>query len=164
MTTGGKFLFTGAALQKLNHIKFSGEIMVALLSNGSFVRITANVVTLLFALFIILQILIGVGILPVSIVWGGRQTELTPVLQIASFVAVAVLALFIYIIRYRAGLVGTLPPPIWVRVTAWGVTGYMALNTLGNLASVSNVEKLLFSPITLALTVACLIVSLSNVN
>ncbi len=137
---------------------------MALLSNSSFVQTTANVVTILFALFIILQILIGVGILPVSIVWGGRQTELTPALRIASFVAVAVLALFIYIIRYRAGLVGTLPPPTWVRITAWGVTGYMALYTLGNLASASNVEKLLFSPMTLVLTVASLIVSLSNVN
>ena len=96
--------------------------------------------------------------------WGGRQAELTPTLRIASLVAVVVLGFFIYIIRYRAGLVGAVPTPKWVRVTAWIVTGYMALNTLGNLASLSNVERFLFSPITLALTVASLLVAASRSN
>ncbi|KAA3659107.1 MAG: hypothetical protein DWQ04_23255 [Chloroflexi bacterium] len=134
------------------------------LSKTDFVQTTANIATALFALFIGVQLLLAAGILPVSMFWGGRQTELTPALRIGSLVAVMVLGFFIYIIRYRAGLVGAMPTPTWVRVSAWIVTGYMAVNTLGNLASLSNVERFLFSPLALVLTVASLLVAASRLN
>lgn len=137
---------------------------MALFSNISVVPLAANIATLLFAVMIIVQILIGIGVLPITIVWGGRKTELTPALRMASFAAVAVLALFIYTIRYRAGLWGSTPIPTIIRFGAWGVTAYMALNTVGNVLSTSKTEKFLFGAITLVLTVACLIVSLSPVN
>lgn len=137
---------------------------MALFSNISVVPLAANIATLLFAVMIIVQILIGIGVLPITIVWGGRKTELTPALRMASFAAVAVLALFIYTIRYRAGLWGSTPIPNIIRFGAWGVTAYMALNTVGNVLSTSKTEKFLFGAITLVLTVACLIVSLSPVN
>jgi hypothetical protein len=38
----------------------------------------------------------------------------------------------------------------------------MAFNTLGNIASSSKMEKLIFAPVTVLLTLACLIVSASN--
>lgn len=60
--------------------------------------------------------------MPIAIAWGGRKTELTPALRMASFAAVAVLALFIYIIRYRAELWGSIPIPNIIRFGAWGVT------------------------------------------
>ncbi|GAB4448368.1 MAG: hypothetical protein Kow0031_30920 [Anaerolineae bacterium] len=134
-----------------------------LFSNTVLVQAAANIATLLFTVMIIVQILVGAGLLPVSILWGGRQTELTPALRVASFAAVALLALFIYLIRYRAGLAGNSPVLNIIWFGAWGVTAYMALNTLGNLASVNNTEKFLFGAITFALTVTCLIVSLSPI-
>lgn len=134
------------------------------LSKTDFVQTTANIATALFAFFLGVQLLLAAGILPVSMFWGGRLTELTPALRIGSLVAVVVLGFFIYIIRYRAGLVGAVPTPTWVRVSAWIVTGYMAVNMLGNLASVSNVERFLFSPITLVLTVASLLIAASRLN
>ena len=134
------------------------------LSNATFVETAGNTATVLFAIFIGIQLLLATGILPVSIAWGGRQTELTPALRVASIVAVFIVGAFIYIIRYRAGLIGTVPAPTAIWVMAWVVTAFMALNTVGNFASVNNTEKLLFGPITIAITVACLIVSASRVN
>ena len=130
----------------------------------TFVYTAANVTTSLFVVLVVVQILIGVGILPISIVWGGRQTELTPALRIASVVAAIILGGFIYIIRYRAGLVGngSIPNVIWLG--SWVVTAYMALNTVGNLASVSNTERWLFGPMTFVLTISCLIISASSVT
>jgi hypothetical protein len=134
------------------------------LSNAAFVEIAGNTATVLFAIFIGIQLLLAAGILPVSIAWGGRQTELTPALRVASIVAVFVLGAFIYIIRYRAGLIGSTPAPTAIRLMAWVVTAFMAFNAVGNFASVNSTEKLLFGPITIVITIACLIVSASRVN
>jgi hypothetical protein len=89
---------------------------------------------------------------------------LTPSLRVGSLVAALVLGVFAYIIRYRAGLVGSVPQPTVIRIAAWAVTGYLALNTLGNFASVSPVEKFLFGPLTILMTAACLIVAASQTN
>lgn len=134
------------------------------LSKSSTVQLSANIATVLFAFFIGVQLLVAIGIIPISILWGGRQTELTKALQITSMVAALVLGAFIYVIRYRAGLLGGVPQPTVIRVAAWVVTAYLALNTLGNFASVSPVEKFLFGPLTILMTAACLIVAASQTN
>lgn len=74
------------------------------------------------------------------------------------------LAAFIYIIRYRAGLVGSVPSPTVVHIPSWVVTGFMILNTLGNFASVSPVERYLFGPMTIVMAAAYLIVAASPTN
>ncbi|MCB8975935.1 MAG: hypothetical protein H6657_00720 [Ardenticatenaceae bacterium] len=132
------------------------------LSKPNFVQFSANIATALFAVFIVVHISAAAGIFPVSMLWGGRQTELTLTIRLTSVVAVVLLGAFIYIIRYRAGLVGSMPPPTAVRIAAWVVTGYLALNTLGNFASASSVERFLFGPLTILMTAVCLIVASSN--
>jgi hypothetical protein len=138
--------------------------MLTYLSQPNVVKAAANLSTLLFSIFIGAQLLLAAGVLPITMFWGGRQTELTPVLRVASLVSAAALILFIYIIRYRAGLAGSPPIPRWIRAGAWVVTGYMVLNMVGNFASTSSVERMLFGPLTLLLAIACLIVALSPVD
>jgi hypothetical protein len=75
-----------------------------LLSNPVFIQTVANISTILFTVVIVIQLLLALGILPVS----------------------------------------------------------MAFNTLGNIASSSKMEKLIFTPVTVLLTLTCLIVSASN--
>ena len=137
---------------------------MSLLQKENFVQGVANLVTVLFALVIVLQLLLASGLLSASIAWGGRQTEATAGLQIANLVAVVVLGSFIYIIRYRAGLVGRSPMPKGIRIGSWVVAGFMVLNTLGNLASVNAVEKFLFAPLTLVLAIACFVIAASKVG
>jgi hypothetical protein len=137
---------------------------MTLLANDKFPKLAANLATILFGLFMGAQLLLAVGILPISMAWGGRQTELTLGLRVASVAAILVLGGFIYIIRYRAGLLGSLPAPRSIRLLAWVVTGFMALNTLGNFASLSSAERLLFGPVTLMIAAACLIVAASRTN
>lgn len=134
------------------------------LSKPDFVQLSANIATALFAIFIVVQLLAAAGVFPVSMLWGGRQTELTVTMRITSVVAAVILGAFIYIIRYRAGLIGGVPAPTAVRIAAWVVTGYMALNTVGNFASVSAVERFVFGPMTIVMAVACLIVAASPTN
>lgn len=135
---------------------------MAWLSNPTFIQSVANIATLLFAGMMVLQILLALGVLPVSMAWGGRQSQLTPALRAASLATVVLFGAFIYVIRYRAGLLGEMPIPAVIQIFSWVITAWMALNTLGNLASASKTEKLIFTPLTIVLTIACWIVSASN--
>jgi hypothetical protein len=135
---------------------------MSLLSNTKLIHTTANIATFLFAVVIVLQILLAAGILPISMAWGGQQSQLTASLRIASIIAAVLLGAFIYVIRYRAGLVGNTPIPVFILVVSWIITAFLAINTLGNITSLSTNEKLLFGPVTFILTVACLLVSASR--
>lgn len=132
------------------------------LSNGSVVHIAANVATVLFVVTIILQLLLAAGILPISMAWGGRYSVLTMTLRLASMAAVAILVFFAYVIRRRAGLLGTETIPTTIIILSWFITAFMALNTIGNLASQSIGEKNLFTPISFFLAMSCFVVSSSR--
>jgi hypothetical protein len=127
-----------------------------------------NLATVLFAVVIVLQLLLAAGILPITMAWGGGQSELTPGLRLASLGAVVILAGFAYVIRRRAGLLregspAAGQPSALIKVLSWVVvTAFLVLNTLGNLASPSMAETLVFGAITIVLVVACAIVSLSK--
>ena len=125
-------------------------------------RITGNIATLVFLAVIVLQLLLALGILPVTISWGGSQTVLTPSLRLAHVLAVLLLAGFAYVIRRRAGLVAQAHPSHLIKILAWVITGFLILNTLGNFASSSTAEKLVFGSLTLVLVIACLLVSVSK--
>jgi hypothetical protein len=124
-------------------------------------RAAANVATAAFALGMLLQLLLAAGVVPITMAWGGSQTELTPGLRLASLAAVVILGLSAYVIRRRAGLMGGRPGTV-IKVLAWVITAYMALNILANFASRSPFERLLFGPLTVVLAAACLVVALSR--
>jgi hypothetical protein len=125
-------------------------------------KISGNAATVLYALTIILQLLLASGILPITMAWGGREPVLTTNLRIASLASAALLFFFIYVIRRRAGLVGDAPIPLIIKILAWLITAFSAINLLGILASLSIGEKVLFGPISFLLLVSCILVSLSE--
>jgi hypothetical protein len=135
---------------------------MSILANRPVVRLMGNLSTALFAVVIVLQLLLAAGILPITMAWGGTQSELTLGLRLSSLGAVVILAGFAYVIRRRAGLLGQGPPSTLIKILAWLVTAFLALNTLGNLTSSSLAEKLVFGTITVLLVVACAVVSLSR--
>ncbi len=127
-------------------------------------RIAGNVATFGFLVAICLQILLALGIVPITMAWGGTQPVLTGSLRIASVLAAAMLALFAYIIRRRAGLAASARPSRLINILAWVITCYLALNTLGNFASSSTAEAIVFGPLSLLSALACLLVSLSRID
>lgn len=125
-------------------------------------RIAANVATIAMSLAVLLQLLLALGILPVTMAWGGSQDTLTPFLRLAHLAAAAILVGFAYVIRRRAGLVGSASITSLIKVMSWVIPVFLFLNTLGNLASLSLAEKIVFAPITLVAGCASLIVALSK--
>ena len=126
-------------------------------------RITGSIATLGFLAVIVLQLLLALGILPVTMAWGGSQTVLTPSLRLAHVLSALLITGFAYVIRRRAGLLADAPRPSrLIKILAWIITGFMILNTLANFASSSTAEKLVFGSLTLVLVIACLLVSVSK--
>jgi hypothetical protein len=80
-------------------------------------------------------------------VWGGTQDRVLPtgMRVIAGGSAVVLIGMASVVVR-RAGLIGR--PAGWHGPATWAIAGFLALNTLGNLASTSAVERFVFGPAT----------------
>jgi hypothetical protein len=89
------------------------------LVNRRTARMAANVATLAFGASIVLQLLLAVGLLPVTMAWGGSQTTLTVALRLSSLLAVAILGLAAYFIRRRAGLIGAGAISLPIKILVW---------------------------------------------
>lgn len=94
-----------------------------------------------------LQVALAAGAPLGEHVWGGTQDRVlsTRMRVVAGGSAVALTAMAVVVTR-RAGLIGR--PAPWLGPATWTISGYMALNTVGNLASTSSVERNLFAPAT----------------
>lgn len=87
-------------------------------------------------------------------VWGGAFDEVLPVgMRFASVGAAAVLLGMATVVLSRAKVIRRLST--WRPLTGvtWGIAGYMAFNTLGNLASSSDIEKYVFGSATFVMAV-----------
>ena len=83
-------------------------------------------------------------------VWGGTLTEVLPTgWRIASGIAAGVLVAMTLVVLATARVVRTFPiAPRHLTRATWVIAGFMALNTLGNLASGNGFEQQVFGPMT----------------
>ena len=80
-------------------------------------------------------------------VWGGTQDRVLPTgMRIAAGGSAVALVVMSTVVLRRAGLVGR--PARWTGPATWTIAGFLAVNTLGNLASTSKVERTVFGPAT----------------
>ena len=120
----------------------------------------------LLAVMAVVQAALALGAPWGAHVYGGRVATTDGRLPSAyrgmSAVAVVVLAFAAWLILARAGVVGDGPlPAAVVQWGVWIVAGYLALNTLGNVASTSPVERWGFGALTLVAGVLTVIVAAS---
>ncbi len=64
------------------------------------------------------------------------------------------------VVARRAGLIRR--PARWLTAATWTIAGYFALNTVGNLASTSGVERYVFGPATAVATLLTAVVVRSS--
>ena len=78
-------------------------------------------------------------------VWGGTQDRVLPTdMRIVAGGSAIALTAMATIVLHRAGLIGR--PARWLSPATWTIAGFLAVNTIGNLASTSTVERFLFGP------------------
>jgi hypothetical protein len=100
----------------------------------------------------VFHLLILLGIIPFDMVWGGRLKSAS---EMVAFEApsIALNLLFMVIILLIAGYIPSPLPSKVLRVIAWIMTGFFALNTIGNLVSNSGLERIIFTPVTILLSI-----------
>lgn len=101
-----------------------------------------------FALF---QLALALGQPWGFLAYGGRhKTTLPNNLRWASVVAIVVFLVGMYAIL---GFIEIIPDGGWETIFLWILTGFLGLNTLGNLASESKHERMIMTPISALLVI-----------
>jgi hypothetical protein len=123
-------------------------------------RIFALLATLILSLVALLQVLLAAGAPLGRLAWGGEHRVLPAKLRLGSVAAVPLLLLAAWAILARVDLVLPGTDVALVPVGTWIFGGLFVLNTLGNLASKSQVERIVMTPLTLILAACFIAVSL----
>jgi CDP-diglyceride synthetase len=123
--------------------------------------VAVNALLVLFSLTITFHLLVITGIIPHDIVWGGRLNTVSEMRR-AETVSIILNILMLTIVALRSGKLSFRTNPKIIRVLLWFMTGLFILNTAGNLLSANEKEKLIFTPITLLLSLLCLRLAMSS--
>lgn len=116
---------------------------------------------IVLGMVMVLQLLLAAGFPLGQAAWGGQNEVLSANLRWASLATVGVLGLAAWIVLARSGLVAPGAAPVAVRVGMWAFVGFLSLNTLGNIASSSAVERYVMAPVALLLVVSFIMVASS---
>lgn len=123
---------------------------------------TASVALLaILGAVVIFHVLVVGGVLPKTIVWGGRISEPAQVIraEIGSIVILLVTAAFV-VMRWRSLAHGS--PNFVAAAGTWVLVILFTLNTVGNLFAKTLFERVVFTPLTLLLALLMLRLALER--
>ena len=127
------------------------------------VETIAWIAAALFGVMALFQVALALGAPWGAHVYGGRVADddgrLPGAWRAASAAAALILLGFAWVILARAGVIATSIDETLLTVLSWMVVAYMALNTAGNLAGKSPIERYVFGGMTLVLVILCAIVA-----
>jgi hypothetical protein len=116
------------------------------------------VILILFILIVIFHFLVIFGIVPFQNVWGGRLKTQEEMLKFEAF-SIVLNLIFIAVVLVKAGFWKVKISPKIISLLLWIMTILFALNTIGNLFAVNNLEKYIATPITFILSILCFILA-----
>jgi hypothetical protein len=91
--------------------------------------------------------------------WGGAHERLPTGFRIGSLVSIVIYAVFAIIVLERAGMIALLPFDI-AGIGIWVITAYIGLGVVMNAISRSKPERMVMTPVALALFGTSLVVAL----
>lgn len=119
-------------------------------------KLAGTILIVVMTLFAILHLLILLKFIPSDIVWGGQIKNGSFSMVTMETIALIVTLIFILIIAAKTGLIKTRKFGKLIQVSVWIIFVYFILNTIGNIASGDPVEKWIFAPVTVILTLCAL--------
>jgi hypothetical protein len=111
-----------------------------------------------FAVMIIFQALLVLGVPWGKAAWGGTHTRLPALLRLGSLVAVGIYLIGGLIILEKAGILALFTNPLFAEIGIWTLAVIFGLSFIGNLLSQSRIEKMIMIPLSLALCLSCVII------
>lgn len=118
-----------------------------------------NIITLRFAAvalmailgaIVVFHLLVISGVIPYQMVWGGRLADRSQMLRFET-ISILTNLVMLTVVMIRAGFVRLRVHPISIRIALWLMVGLFLLNTIGNLLSNNETEKIIFTPLTVLL-------------
>ena len=115
-------------------------------------RLSGNILFISLILLAVFHILTLLGIVPYEIVWGGQINDSSSLI-IYEWIALFLTIIFILVVSIKIGYVKTEKFRKAINIGVWLIFGFFLLSTIGNLASGVSVEKMIFAPISILITV-----------
>lgn len=125
-----------------------------LIVNKMPLRFAIHTSLFILCIVIIFHLLVLSGIVPYTIVWGGKFQNET---QLRDFEVVSVIinAFVILVVVIKGQYVNLHIPLKIVNVILWLLVLLFAVNTIGNLVAKATTETIIFTPITFILALLC---------
>ncbi len=108
----------------------------------------------LLSLVLIYHFMIITGLIPYEATWGGRLENREQMLRFET-VSIVVNLFILAVVLIKAGYLKWQVPLRLLKVLLWAFAALFALNTVGNLASTSLTELIIFTPLTAISVVFC---------
>lgn len=120
-----------------------------------------NALILLLSLVIVFHILVISGIIPFEIVWGGRLTDSSE-LPLYESISISLNLLMLFMVLTKAGYLRIRMKENIYRIFFGLMCLLFLVNTIGNIFSKNDLERMIFTPFTLILTVLFLRLAITN--
>ncbi len=115
-------------------------------------KLAGTLTITIIVLLIIFHILLLLGVVPSDIVWGGKAADKALLIKLEIFSLVTSFIILAVICAKLQQNINVKFRKV-INVGIWIIFGYFLLNIVGNLASGVTTEKLIFTPITIILSV-----------
>ena len=115
-------------------------------------KLAVNGIAILLGLAVAMHLLIVARIIPFDAVWGGRLKSKEEMLRFESVSIVLNLAM-LAVVAIQANRLPLRIPAAILSIAFWLMTGLFLLNTVGNMMSANQFEKLVFTPVTALLAI-----------
>lgn len=119
-------------------------------------RIVAVLLLLQLVMLAIFHCLVLLRIIPFDFIWGGKLQD-TSQMVLFEVVSLIINLVMIGIVAISAGVIKSKIHPIVIKVVLWTMFLLFILSTIGNFNSENKFEKNVFTPLTLLLSILCLI-------
>jgi hypothetical protein len=106
----------------------------------------------LLSLVAVFHLLILVNVIPYDMVWGGRVTDITQMRRL-ELIALAMHCIMLTVVAIKTGRIRVRINPKLINGVLWLMFGLFLFNTVANLASLNAIERFVFTPLTLLLSV-----------
>ncbi|WP_224995524.1 hypothetical protein [Cesiribacter sp. SM1] len=124
-------------------------------------QIATSGILIILSLIVVFHLLVMLGIIPFEIVWGGRLKDASQMLVFEA-VSVVLNLLMLAVVGTHAGILKVKLNRMVIKTALWAMFLLFLLNTVGNLFSNNELEKMLFTPLTLLLSLFSLRLALSK--
>lgn len=101
---------------------------------------------------ILFHFLVLLGIVPYQIVWGGRLQNQREMIHF-ELVSILLNFLMFAIVAIQARVIKLRVHPIVVKIALWLMVFIFVMNTIGNIISLNELERYIFTPLTLLLAI-----------